>query len=69
MVRPGFLPYDPQRDFAPISQLVVSPIVMVANPRLPMNSIADLIAAARKEPGKLNFTIAGATGHLVGEAL
>ena len=63
------LPYDPLRDFAPISQLVTSPMVIVVNPRLTLNSIADLIAAARKEPGKFNVAVAGASGQLAGEAL
>jgi len=63
------LPYDPLRDFAPISQLVTSPMVIVVNPRLTMSSITDLIAAARKEPGKLNVAVAGASGQLAGEAL
>jgi tripartite-type tricarboxylate transporter receptor subunit TctC len=63
------LPYDPLRDFAPISQLVTSPMVIVVNPRLTMSSITDLIAAARKEPGKFNVAVAGASGQLAGEAL
>ena len=63
------LPYDPLRDFAPISQLVTSPMVIVVNPRLTLNSIADLIAAAKKEPGKFNVAVAGASGQLAGEAL
>ncbi len=63
------LPYDPLRDFAPISQLVVSPMVLVATPRLQYNTVADVIAAARREPNKLNIAIAGASGQLAGEAL
>ena len=46
------LPYDPVRDFAPISQLVSSSMVLVANPKVPANSIRELISAARKD-GKL----------------
>jgi tripartite-type tricarboxylate transporter receptor subunit TctC len=63
------LPYDPLRDFAPISQLVVSPMVLAATPRLQFNTVADMIAAARRDPNRLNIAIAGASGQLAGEAL
>ncbi len=62
------LPYDPVRDFAPISQLVSSSMVLVANPRVSANSIGELISAARKDPGKLNIAVAGAAGEIAGEA-
>ena len=58
------LPYDPIRDFAPITEAIASGLVAVANPRLPADSIKDLIAYAKKAPGKLNFAIAGATGEI-----
>lgn len=63
------LPYDPVRDFAPVSQFSTTGMVLAANPRLPGSSIHDLAALARKQPGKLNFAIAGATGQLAGNAL
>lgn len=63
------LPYDAQRDFAPISQLVSISMVLVANPKVAANTLKDFIAAARKEPGKFNIAIAGSTGELAGDAL
>ena len=58
------LPYDPLRDFAPITEAISSGLVAVANPRMPVESIRDLIAYARNAPGKVNFAIAGATGEI-----
>ncbi len=63
------LPYDPVLDFAPVSQFSTTGMVLAANPRLPGTSIHDLAALARKQPGKLNFAIPGATGQLAGNAL
>jgi tripartite-type tricarboxylate transporter receptor subunit TctC len=63
------LPYDAERDFAPVSQLVSASMVFVANPRVPANNMAEFIAAAKKEPGKYNVAIAGSTGEIAGEAL
>jgi tripartite-type tricarboxylate transporter receptor subunit TctC len=51
--------YDTQRDFAAITQVTSSPLVVAVNPSLPVNSIRDLIAAAKKAPGKLNFSTSG----------
>ena len=63
------LPYDPLRDFVPITQIVTSGLVVVANPKVPGGSLADFLNAARKQPGKFNIGIAGATGELAGDAL
>jgi tripartite-type tricarboxylate transporter receptor subunit TctC len=63
------LPYDAERDFAPVSQLVSASMVFVANPRVPASNMAEFIAAAKKEPGKYNIAIAGSTGEIAGEAL
>lgn len=63
------LPYDPVRDFAPIVQMVTSGMVVVANPKVGAGSLADFIALARKQPGRINVGIAGATGELSGDAL
>jgi tripartite-type tricarboxylate transporter receptor subunit TctC len=63
------LPYDPRRDFVPIVQLVTSGMVLVGHPRVPGRSLAELIQAAKREPGKINVGIAGATGELTGDAL
>jgi tripartite-type tricarboxylate transporter receptor subunit TctC len=56
------LPYDPQRDFAPVSKLISAGTVLVAHPRLEANSLAEFIAAAKREPGKINIAVAGANG-------
>ena len=63
------LPYDPVRDFVPIIQIVTSGMVLVATPKLPVNSFRDFVALAKKDPGKLNMAVAGATGELAGDAL
>jgi tripartite-type tricarboxylate transporter receptor subunit TctC len=63
------LAFDPARDFAPIALFAVAPIVLMVHPAVPANNVAELIALARKEPGKINFASAGngTTNHLSGE--
>jgi tripartite-type tricarboxylate transporter receptor subunit TctC len=51
--------YDPRKDFAPVGLIATSALVICANPSLPARSISDLIALAKKEPGKLNYASAG----------
>ena len=51
--------YDTQRDFVAITQVTSSPLVVAVNPSLPVNSIRELIAEAKKNPGKLNFSTSG----------
>ena len=63
------LPYDPIRDFVPISQFSTTGMVLAANPRLPGATVQDLAAHATNNPGKTNIAIAGATGQLAGDAL
>lgn len=63
------LPYDPVRDFTAISEVVSSSPVMVANHRVAANSIRELIAEAKKAPGRFNIAIVGATGEIAGNAL
>ena len=63
------LPYDVVRDFAPVSEFSTTGMVVAANPKLPGTSLSDLIAHAKKNPGKTNVAIAGATGQLAGDAL
>src|SRR5262249_11673822 len=63
------LSYDPQRDFAPVSLLAISPLLLALHPSLPIRSVADMIKLARARPGQLSFG-AGGTGtppHLAGE--
>lgn len=63
------LPYDPVRDFAPISQFSTTGLIIAANPQLPGSTLQDLSAYAKKNPKKVNIAIAGATGQLAGDAL
>jgi tripartite-type tricarboxylate transporter receptor subunit TctC len=53
------LPYDIQRDFAPVSQVAIAPNVMVINPSVPANSVAEFIAYAKSQPGKLSYASGG----------
>ena len=63
------LPYDPVKDFAPITMLAVSQNVVVINPGVPANNIKELVAYAKANPGKLNFGSSGngTISHLTGE--
>lgn len=67
----GKLPYDPVKDLAPISLIAKMPNFVTVHPKLPVNSVAELIALAKKEPGKLRYGTAGpgTTQHLSGELL
>jgi len=61
--------YDPIRSFAPVAVVAASPIVLVANPGVPVKSVAELLAFARKHPGKLQYASAGvgSVSHLAAE--
>ena len=63
------MPYDAAKDFAPITLVAVTPNVLVVNPSLPVNSVKELIAYAKANPGKLSFGSGsnGSAGHLAGE--
>ena len=65
------LPYHPERDFAPVSMLAAQPYLLVVHPSIPANSVAQLIAHAKANPGKLSFACAGigAGAHLAAEML
>ena len=65
------LKYDAVNDFAGVTQVASAPLLLVANPALPVKSIADLIALARSRSGQLNFASSGTggTSHLAGELL
>ena len=64
--KPG---YDALRDFAPVTLLVIAPTLLVVNPALPVNSLKELVALARKRPGQLEFASAGtgSSAHMLGE--
>jgi tripartite-type tricarboxylate transporter receptor subunit TctC len=53
------LPYDPIRDFAPITHVANVPNVLVVSPALPVSSVGELVALARSKPGQLNFASSG----------
>jgi len=65
------LPFDPRRDLAPIALVGVIPNVLVAGPRTPAKTLAELVDLARRNPGKLNYssTGAGTSVHLSAELL
>jgi tripartite-type tricarboxylate transporter receptor subunit TctC len=62
------LPYDPVKDFAPISLFVFTQNLLAVNPALPVKSVGDLIALAKAKPGQLNMASAGtsSTSHIAG---
>ncbi len=61
------LPYDATRDFAPIAALVKGYLMMVTNPNVPANSVAELIALAKKNPGKLSFAAGSSSARVAVE--
>jgi tripartite-type tricarboxylate transporter receptor subunit TctC len=63
------LPYDVNKDFVPLAQVVDLPLVIVAHPSLPVKSVSELIALARKRPGQMQFASAGlaTSQHLAAE--
>ncbi len=67
----GKLPYDAMKDLAPISLVVKVPNILTVHPGLPYRNVRDLIAAAKKDPGKIRYATAGpgTTQHLSGELL
>jgi tripartite-type tricarboxylate transporter receptor subunit TctC len=64
------LPYDPVKDFAAITGVASSPLILVVHPSVPARSVKELIAAAKAKPGQLSFGSAGsgAPSHLAGES-
>lgn len=64
------LPFDPLKDFTPLTMVSTSPSVLVAHPSVPANTVQELIALAKARPGQLNFAIGamGSSLHLAGDA-
>jgi tripartite-type tricarboxylate transporter receptor subunit TctC len=56
------LPYDPVKDFAPVSRLVTANLMLVVRPDFPANNVRELIDYARQNPGKMNYGSVGAGG-------
>lgn len=65
------LPYDPRKDIAPVTQLITQPSALAVNPELKVNTVAELIALLKANPGKYNFASIGngSLSHLAMEAL
>ena len=63
------MPYDPVRDFAPVTLVGTSPAILIVHPSVPVTTVKELIALARNKPGELNYSTgpAGALPHLAGE--
>jgi tripartite-type tricarboxylate transporter receptor subunit TctC len=62
------LAFDPLRDLAPVTLIATAPLLVVVHPSLPVNSLKELIALAKREPGKLSYSSAGvgSSNHLAG---
>ena len=62
-------PYDPLKDFVMVNAAAATPMIIIASPSLPYNTLKELIDAAKKEPGKINIGYGGVnnTQHLTGE--
>jgi tripartite-type tricarboxylate transporter receptor subunit TctC len=60
------MPFDPEKDFVPVSNVADMPMMVVVNPNVPAKTLQELVALARSNPGKLNFGSPGigTTGHL-----
>jgi tripartite-type tricarboxylate transporter receptor subunit TctC len=65
------VPYDPVKDFAPITLAATAPNILIVNPALPVNSVAELIALAKQKPGALSYGTPGigTSPHLCMELL
>jgi tripartite-type tricarboxylate transporter receptor subunit TctC len=63
------LPYDPVKDFVPVTGLAKGAQIMVVSPGKPYKSVADFLAAAKKDPGKLSFGSGSSSSRIAGELL
>jgi tripartite-type tricarboxylate transporter receptor subunit TctC len=53
------LPYDPQKDFAPVTLIMSAPMVLVVHPSMPVKSVREMVVLAKARPGRLNYASAG----------
>jgi len=60
------LPYDPIKDFAPVAGIMLIPVIVVVDPKLPINSMQDLVAYTKANPGKVSFGYGNSIGQVVG---
>jgi tripartite-type tricarboxylate transporter receptor subunit TctC len=65
------LPFDPVKDFAPVTQFIATQLFLAMNPKVAANDVRELIALAKSQPGKLNYgsTGIGSGAHLISEML
>jgi len=61
--------YDPVKDFEAVTEVIFAPLVLVAHPSVPASNVKELIAEAKRAPGKLNIAVAGATGEIAGNLI
>ena len=63
------MPYDPLKDFTPITNLVNFPLLLVTHPSVPAKNVRELVAFAKSKPGQLSYASPGSgnSGHLAGE--
>ena len=63
------MPYDAEKDLAPVALVAAAPFILVVHPTLPVKTVKDLIALAKSRPGQINYASASAGGmpHLAGE--
>jgi len=67
----GKLPFDPVKDFAPVSLVASAPVILVVHPSVPIRNVKEFVALAKARPGELNFAsgVPGSSTHLGGELL
>jgi tripartite-type tricarboxylate transporter receptor subunit TctC len=63
------VPYDPIKDFTPIARIGSFPSFVAVNPSLPINSMQELVAYAKANPGKLSYGVGNSTGQITGETI
>jgi tripartite-type tricarboxylate transporter receptor subunit TctC len=63
------MPYDPVKDFAPVTLLGKGGQIMIVNPKVPANTVGEFVALAKKQPGKLSFGSGSSSSRIAGELL
>lgn len=60
------LPYDPIKDFTPVAGIMIIPVIVVVDPKLPINTMQELVSYAKANPGKVSFGYGNSIGQVVG---